>query len=107
MTLKRVDFQCPLFVSKELNCTRYLTLVQPHDVVSPQAVRKLFLKPEKTSKVVTVATGYKSAETGKPSNVPLLFDNLQAKVYCSVLKNILLDTIIKRLTLKGSGRMLT
>lgn len=76
------------------------------NVMSPQVVRKLSLKPEKISKVVTVAPGDKSSAIGKLSNVPLLFGNLQDEVDFIVLENIPFDIIIGRPTIKRLGGVL-
>lgn len=64
------------------------------NVVSAKVARIVSLKPEKTSKVLTVATGGKFGATGKLSNITSLFDNLQSEVNFIVLQNITFAIII-------------
>lgn len=73
------------------------------NVFSPQVVKRLSLKPQETSKVVTVATGEKSKATGKLSNVPVMFDELQAEVDFIVLEDTPFDVVISRPTIKRLG----
>lgn len=76
------------------------------NVMSPQVVMKLSLKPGKTSMVGTAATGEKSGAIEKLSNVSVMFGALQAETKFIMLENISFYIIIGRPTLKRVGGVL-
>lgn len=76
------------------------------NVMSPKLVTKVSLKPEYTSKVVTVATGDKSGALGKLIGIPVLLDTVRVNVDFIVLQNIPFDLVIGRPTLKRLGAVL-
>lgn len=47
------------------------------NVLSLRVVKKSSLKPEKTAKVVSLATRDKSGAIGNPNGMPIVFDDLQ------------------------------
>lgn len=51
------------------------------NIFSPRVMKKLSLKPENSSKMVTVATGDQSGAVGELTSAPVMIDDLHAKVY--------------------------
>lgn len=76
------------------------------NVLSPQLVKSLSLRPVLTNKVVKVTNGNKSDVFGKVVNVPVLFQQMEATMDFVVPTRVPFDLVIGRPALKRLGGVL-
>lgn len=71
------------------------------NILSSKAVKMLALNPERTSRVVTVASEAKSGAMGKLTEVLLMFEEVQVNLDLIILENVSFNVVIGRPTLKS------
>lgn len=72
-------------------------------VLSPRLVRRLCRKTEKTNKSVTAANETRSGVSKVVTGLPVMLEDLQAKIDFVVLVNVRFDIVIRTSTLRRLG----